>query len=646
MTYKGSRKKWEDLHKNPELRVNLRPEIRDSWERSYDFGIDPYLRENPYICTQIELDQYREASNVLLEASRPVMNSLLEYVSGSGFVVVLADANLCLLEVIGDQEAMTWAKNARAIEGSLWREDLVGTNTASIVMSLVKPYYLNGFEHFCLFSQIASSFCAPIIDQGRLIGGLGMIAPHDHGNKHTLGMVVAAAMHIKSKIDIIKFEKLHEVINDSLTEGLLALDTNRTITLMNENCAKILKVGVKHSVIGRSIYDLLGNHPENHHFINSITQGRTITDENFNLLIDKEIVQCNITCNPLKTINAMDGGVAIVIRERQRINRLVRNTIGGGATLTFNDIIVRNNKFANILKTAEAAASSTSNVLLLGESGTGKDIIAQAMHNASPRRHNPYLAINCAALPRDLIASELFGYEDGAFTGARKGGNIGKFELADQGTIFLDEIGDLPIYLQATLLRVLEEKMVMRLGGSKLVPVNVRIIAATNKDLEVEIENNRFRRDLFYRLGVIKIDIPPLRDRSEDILELVQVFIEKTCQRFNKPVLAVTDEVMKAFATYTWPGNVRELQNLIEAAVQLSSEESITSKLIKTISPAIINNQHENVKVSNNKNSSLDQQTILDTLAECKYSKKEAANALGISRSTFYRRLKELKIQV
>jgi transcriptional regulator with PAS, ATPase and Fis domain len=149
--------------------------------------------------------------------------------------------------------------------------------------------------------------------------------------------------------------------------------------------------------------------------------------------------------------------------------------------------------------------------LLLGESGTGKDIVAQAMHNASPRKNNSFLAINCAALPRDLIASELFGYEDGAFTGARKGGNIGKFELADQGTIFLDEIGDMPLDLQASLLRVLEEKKVMRLGGGKLVPVNVRVIAATNKDLETEIERNRFRRDLFYRLGVIKITIPPLR---------------------------------------------------------------------------------------------------------------------------------------
>ncbi|NLV21686.1 MAG: sigma 54-interacting transcriptional regulator, partial [Syntrophomonadaceae bacterium] len=344
-----------------------------------------------------------------------------------------------------------------------------------------------------------------------------------------------------------------------------------------------------------------------------------------------------------KSLNALNGGVVIVIRERQRINRLVRNSIGGGATMYFSDIVVKNKDFADTLKTAQAAASSTSNVLLLGESGTGKDIIAQAMHNASPRRHNPYLAINCAALPRDLIASELFGYEEGAFTGARKGGNIGKFELADQGTIFLDEIGDMPLYLQATLLRVLEEKKVMRLGSSKLIPVDVRIIAATNKDLEIEIEHNRFRRDLFYRLGVIKIDIPPLRNRPEDILELTRVFVEKTCIKFNKPVLEVADEVLEAFTAYDWPGNVRELQNLIEAAVQLCQEEVITVELIEKISAVVLHNQANNepAKV----NDQMEKQIIMEALAQHKYKKKETAEALGISRSTLYRRMKELEIR-
>ncbi|NLV22365.1 MAG: sigma 54-interacting transcriptional regulator, partial [Syntrophomonadaceae bacterium] len=278
----------------------------------------------------------------------------------------------------------------------------------------------------------------------------------------------------------------------------------------------------------------------------------------------------------------------------------------------------------------------------LGESGTGKDIIAQAMHNASPRKNNSFLAINCAALPRDLIASELFGYEDGAFTGARKGGNVGKFELADQGTIFLDEIGDMPLDLQASLLRVLEEKKVMRLGGGKLVSVNVRVIAATNKDLETEIERNRFRRDLFYRLGVIKITIPPLRERPADIMPLAENFLKKTCRRFNRPLMSLSPEVIETFMNYDWPGNVREMQNVIEGSTQLAANNEITYDLVsqyitpKTSGPPP-DTETQTVAV-------VEKQLILDCLAKYKYNKTEVAKALGISRRTLYRRLSEYEI--
>jgi transcriptional regulator with PAS, ATPase and Fis domain len=267
------------------------------------------------------------------------------------------------------------------------------------------------------------------------------------------------------------------------------------------------------------------------------------------------------------------------------------------------------------------------------------------MHNASPRKNNSFLAINCAALPRDLIASELFGYEDGAFTGARKGGNVGKFELADQGTIFLDEIGDMPLDLQASLLRVLEEKKVMRLGGGKLVPVNVRVIAATNKDLETEIERNRFRRDLFYRLGVIKITIPPLRERPEDIMPLTENFLKKTCRRFNRPLMSLSPEVVEAFMNYDWPGNVREMQNVIEGSTQLATNNEITYDLINqyitpTRSPgpaSELDSETQTVAV-------VEKQLILDCLTKYKYNKTEVAKALGMSRRTLYRRLSEYGI--
>ncbi len=642
MTNWELRQKWKEMHQKPELRNALRPEISDSWERSYDLGINPYLRENPYICTRAELTQYQDNSSYLIQTSDRVMKSLFEFVAGTGFVVILADPNLCILKVIGDVESQGWANNAYLVEGSIWTEELVGTNAGTLSVNLAKPISVYGYEHFCLFSHVAACSCAPIIDQGKIVGTLGMVAPYNKVSNHTLGMVVAASKHIKSKLDMEKAKRYHEVIMDSIAEGLFTLDLNGNITYMNENCARIFKFQ-KESVVGRNIYDLLGHKSENHYFINKITQGRTTTDENFTLAIGRETIHCNVTCSPLRNLDSADGGAVVMLRESHRINRLVRNYIGGGAKVTFDDIIGQDQRFSQVLKTARAAAASSSNVLLLGESGTGKDIIAQAMHNAGPRKNNPYLAINCAALPRDLIASELFGYEEGAFTGARKGGNVGKFELADQGTIFLDEIGDMPMDLQASLLRVLEEKKVMRLGGAKLIPVNVRVIAATNKDLEMEIERNRFRRDLFYRLGVIKVTIPPLRDRPEDILPLAETFIERTCKRFNKPDMKLAPDVIDAFLAYEWPGNIREMQNVIEGSIQLAADNIISYDLVSDyFTPKSMPVQPAAEKTTTV--AAIEKQMILDCLAKYKYNKTEVAKALGMSRRTLYRRLSEYNI--
>lgn len=633
--------RWKRLHADPTLRNTLRPEIRDSWERCYSLGVDRYLRENSYILTQAELRDHQNKSRLLIETSTSVMEGLYQFVAGTGFVVALSDADLCVLKIIGDEEAMDFATKANLREGALWAEELVGTNAGSLAVALNQPMNVYGYEHFCLFSQVAACSCAPIIDQGKISGCMGMIAPYNRLSNHTLGMVVASTKHIKYRMAAERVKNYHSVLMNSIQEGLFAIDANGDITYMNENCARFFKLS-SDSVLGRNIYDLLGGDEKNHYFIQKIMSGRRTIDENFTISYNNEIFHFNITCNPLRPPSA-DGAV-VLIRESHRIKRLVRNFIGGQAKITFGDIVGQNPQFLLSLRTAGAAASSDSNILLLGESGTGKDIFAQAMHNASPRRNNPYLAINCAALPRELIASELFGYEDGAFTGARKGGNMGKFELADQGTIFLDEIGDMPLDLQASLLRVLEEKTVMRLGGGKQIPINVRIIAATNQNLELMMEENRFRRDLYYRLGVIRINIPALRNRRDDILLLAKYFTKKICDRLNRPFMNLAQEVEEAFKDYEWPGNIRELQNLLEGAIQLSSGQVITMDMIgailtpksapTTISPAADSTVQD-----------LEKQMILDYLEKYKYNKSKVAAALGMSRRTLYRRLAEFDIE-
>lgn len=639
MEDKDLREKWKHLHRHPEAREELRQEIRDSWQRSYDYGVNPGLRENPYICTKAELARYQASSAYLIETSQPVMSALFEFVAGTGFVVILGDANHCILKVIGDRESLAWAHGARLVEGSIWAEHLVGTNGGSLAMALASPISVFGYEHFCLFSHVAACSSAPLIDQGRIIGLLAMAAPFKKVSNHTLGMVVAATNHIKTKMELERARRSHEVVTESMSEGVLVVNMNDLITYINSNCARMFKTS-KESFLGRSIHDIFGHTSENRHFLNAVIQGRTITDEDFTLTLGRDRFLCNVTCNSLNNPDPAYAGSVVILRERQRINRIVRNSIGGGAKITFSDIIGNNQRFVQALNMAKTAAATSSSILLLGESGTGKDLMAQAIHNESPRHNGPFLAINCAALPRELIASELFGYEDGAFTGARKGGNMGKFELADHGTIFLDEIGDMPLDLQATLLRVLEEKAVMRLGGNRIIPVNVRIIAATNKDLESEVERNLFRRDLFYRLGVIRISIPPLRDRPDDIELLARYFLQQTCKRLGKSDMELSSAAIEAFQHYRWPGNVREMQNLLEGAIHLSPGSVISPDFL----PEYFRPQdHYNQMLipSTGLAPNREKQIIIECLHQHRYNKTAAAQALGVSRRTLYRRLEK-----
>lgn len=643
MTNEELKRKWQELHENPELRKALRPEIRDSWERSYQYGINPKMFQNSYIFTEYELKQAQEESHYLIEMALPVMENLYEFVAGTGFVVALGDAkNTCILKVIGDDESLKFAQNGRLIEGSIWEERLVGTNAGALSIDLVKPFSVLGYEHFCLFSHVAACSTAPIIDQGQIVGQLGLMAPFNKVSKHTLGMVVASTMHIQSKMILERARKYNEIMMDTMQEGVLVVDINGYITFMNENCARILKQSSQ-KVIGCKSYELFSN--ENQFFIDMIRKGHKITDETFILTIANNKIRCNITSLPIQHSDPFYGGHVIIIREGKQVSRMVRNWIGGKAKINFDNIIGNNTRFKQVINTAKTAASSSSNVLILGESGTGKDVIAQSMHNASPRKNNPFLAINCAALPRELLASELFGYEDGAFTGAKKGGNIGKFELADQGTIFLDEIGDMPLDMQASLLRVIEEKSITRLGGNKLIPVNVRIIAATNKNLESEIERNRFRRDLYYRLAIIKMTIPPLRERPDDILLLVNHFAKSISKRFGKPEMTFTPKVIEAFLNYDWPGNVRELQNVLEGAVQLAPSNEITYDLINEYLQQKNFNFHSPVEKTDNQTvADVEKKMIKEYLETHKFNKTKTAQALGISRRTLYRRLKEYDI--
>ncbi|MGD9570192.1 MAG: sigma-54 interaction domain-containing protein [Sedimentibacter sp.] len=330
----------------------------------------------------------------------------------------------------------------------------------------------------------------------------------------------------------------------------------------------------------------------------------------------------------------------LIIDEIKRVRKMARNFSGAVASLTFDNLIGSSENYLKTIEIAIRASRSDSTVLLLGESGTGKDVIAQSIHNGSNRKNGPFVAINCGAIPRELIGSELFGYVEGAFTGARKGGSVGKFELADGGTIFLDEIGDMPLDMQTNLLRVIEERKITRIGDQDVIPIDVRIIVATNRDLSEEVKNNRFRQDLYYRLNVITIHLCPLRERKKDIPELVSFFYKQLISNMNKKEYPIPKNYLDILSKYDFPGNIRELQNIIECSVNLSMDGLLESDFVPEEILASINNKSYN-KATRNDNLSLDdieKLRIEELLAKYEGNITKVSYELGVARSTLYRK--------
>lgn len=323
----------------------------------------------------------------------------------------------------------------------------------------------------------------------------------------------------------------------------------------------------------------------------------------------------------------------------------------------FNDIIGKSAAITNVITNCKIISNSPSTVLIEGESGTGKEVLAQAIHNYSYRRKNKFVAINCGAIPINLIESELFGYEDGTFTGGKKGGKLGKVEMANGGTLFLDEIGEMPLEMQVNLLRVLQEGVITRLGGSEEIAVDIRVIAATNKNLKKQIEKGMFREDLYYRLCVIPIKIPPLRERSGDVEELIKYFLRKKSFKLSKPIPEINNELYNDLLNYNWPGNIRQLENYIENIVNLGGKLSFD-----------LNEDNSNVKdnysikegergeIKNNKVSSIlkkefnleviEAKTIEEAMKINNCNMTKVAMALGISRNTLYNKAKKYKINI
>lgn len=368
-------------------------------------------------------------------------------------------------------------------------------------------------------------------------------------------------------------------------------------------------------------------------------QSGSLPSKELKVHANKNICYLQASAYPLVNKESKVYKVLMVFKEVKKDRKLGKRIALGQAIYDFDKIIGKSEKLTEIIEYGKKIADSKSTILITGESGTGKEVFAQSIHNYSSRRDEPFVAVNCGAIPQNLIESEFFGYDEGAFTGAKSGGAVGKFQLANNGTIFLDEIGEMQLDMQIKLLRVIEEKVINPIGSTKNIPIDVRIIAATNKDLQKEIEKGTFRRDLYYRLNVLPMQLPALRERKEDIPILIEYFMKKISKHLNKREVEIPHQYMSRFMEYPWPGNVREIENVVELMVntqRIHLPEQQKNKISET--------SHE---VSNCLTLDCNErQHIIRILKKFNKNVTLAAKTLDIGRNTLYRKIEKYKIDL
>ncbi len=434
-----------------------------------------------------------------------------------------------------------------------------------------------------------------------------------------------------------------EAIINNMSDGLLVIDRGGVLRYLNTPGARMLGVDAKTS-IGRTLKDILDFEP----VITPILETKVgYVDRELQIRSSKVNLHIIDTAVPIIDEDGTVVSIVNTFHEISRAKQLSNRMAGDRARYRFSDIIGRSHVMATATAVAKRAAKSDANVLLYGESGTGKEVFAQAIHNEGHRSKASFVAVNCAALPRELIESELFGYSPGSFTGADRAGRIGRFELAAGGTIFLDEISEMPLDVQAKLLRVLQERQVTRIGGASSIAIDVRVIAAANRDLVELVAEKAFREDLFYRLNVLRIDLPPLRSRREDIDLLVDHSIRRICMLLHRPVLELGDEAMNELRGYNWPGNVRQLQNVIERLVNMTDGDYAARMPAGWLGGDIAQSlsMPGDDRISIQTLAEAEERAIMGALAAFKNNVTQAAAALGITRPTLYSKMRLYGLQ-
>ncbi|GAW91485.1 sigma-54-dependent Fis family transcriptional regulator [Calderihabitans maritimus] len=525
-----------------------------------------------------------------------------------------------------------------------------------------------GFHEICQSCPLAgkcfykASIVYPIYLEQEVIGTISLIAFDDKQRQNMLAradslieFIGRMADFISSKVaetelleeKIVMANQLEALIN-SVHEGVIAIDRQGRITHFNRSAEKLFRIK-KSYILGTDIKQ----HFEALPLLEVLRDGKGFTSREVYFKFNQQNLHLVCTAKPIKSSEEKIMGVVATFRDFSETQKFAYEILSQQQhALTFDNIIGRSPSIQRVKEQARKIAGSNSTVLIVGESGTGKELFARAIHAASTRAHKPFVAINCGAIPETLLESELFGYEEGAFTGAKRGGKPGKIELANGGTLFLDEISNMSLYLQAKLLRVLQERQIERVGSTRVIPIDIRIVAATNQDLQELVQKGRFREDLFYRLSVIPLIIPPLRERREDIPLLLDYYRQRYSKLLLKEVEGFTREALDLCLNYPWPGNVRELINAVEYAINLEETNYITLDSLPPRMKEHFSKENLINTISENGGSvaplqELEKEAIRRALHQFGWSekgKKQAAAALGISRATIYRKIQKYQL--
>ena len=642
------RKVLEDLRigflGNSQSQIPARPIVYESWLRSLQLGVDPQRRQTAAPLKSADLEPLINGSE-LYQNSTAALNDLLIEITGTKHLLTLTDSQGKILFLGGDYYTQRQAEKINFVPGSNWSEEAIGTNAIGTCLKAGYPVQIFAAEHFCegINNWVCSS--APIHDpvSKEILGVIDLTGFWKQAQAHTLGMAMLAAKVIEHKL-----------------YDLAASDRAQLLEWYSSLIARYPQNGV--IVLDAGLNPIQANRYARS-FFNEVTGKEFETswpEQNFShFLPQTDSVQQN---NEYELFFEQFG-ISVLIQEIYRADKrigfiLILRPSGPRVPArlpqrnsAWDRIVGKSNNILAAITKCNLVAQANVPVLLLGESGSGKELFAQAIHQVSTRRNGPFVALNCGAIPKELIASELFGYDPGTFTGAVRTGKKGKFEEAHLGTLFLDEIGEMSPELQVHLLRVLQEREVVRLGGSKPIPVDVRIIAATHQNLEQLILKELFRVDLYYRLNVASINIPPLRERRDDIPLLIEHFLELFARKHKKPSLKLERQLQDFLVNiYAWPGNVRELQNTLEHAVLFCSNHTITKEDIpQSFRQGSFEDSYKAEKTSPNLrftnltpsafSGSNEKAVLINLLQESGGNLSEVARHLGVARTTLYRHL-------